>query len=247
MTELRNTIICGDCLGEIQLGPYALGPNNTPENGIYCGDARELAEAIPDESVDLVFTDPPYSKEYLPLYEWLARASKRILTTDGFLIAMAGNYWKDRIFEMVGQHLEYFWDYQMDMRQGGRNSIIWPRKTIALAKSLLAYRKSSGLPRCNVLGLWSGSKQDKRYHAWGQDESSARYYTDCFSSPGQIVVDPFAGGGTVPAICKILRRKYLAFEIDPDVCEMSRERVRNTQRPWFVPGPEQLPLLERAL
>ena len=35
----------------MKLGPYELGPNDTPENGIYCGDARELSRAIPDESV----------------------------------------------------------------------------------------------------------------------------------------------------------------------------------------------------
>ena len=39
----------------MKLGPYLLGPNDTPENGIYTGDARELAKAIPDESVDLIF------------------------------------------------------------------------------------------------------------------------------------------------------------------------------------------------
>ena len=32
--------------GEMKLGPYELGPNDTPENGIYTGDARELARAI---------------------------------------------------------------------------------------------------------------------------------------------------------------------------------------------------------
>ena len=45
------------------LGPYLLGPNNTPENGIYTGDAWELARAIPDESVDLIFTDPVYDQD----------------------------------------------------------------------------------------------------------------------------------------------------------------------------------------
>jgi len=44
----------------LKLGQYELGPNDTPENGIYCGDARELAKAIPDESVDLTLTSPPY-------------------------------------------------------------------------------------------------------------------------------------------------------------------------------------------
>jgi len=32
---------------------------------------------------------------------------------------------------------------------------------------------------------------------------------------------------------------YLAFEIEPDVAERARERVRNTQPPLFVMEPEQ--------
>ena len=45
----------------MKLGPYLLGPNDTPENGIYCGDCRELLKVIPTKSIDLVLTDPPYN------------------------------------------------------------------------------------------------------------------------------------------------------------------------------------------
>ena len=43
------------------LGPYLLGPNDTPENGIYTGDALHVLREIPDNSVDGMVTDPPYS------------------------------------------------------------------------------------------------------------------------------------------------------------------------------------------
>ena len=70
----------------MMLGPYELGPNNTPENGIYTGDARELAKEIPDESVDLIFTDPPYKKQFQYLYEWLPGEAARVLKQDGFVL-----------------------------------------------------------------------------------------------------------------------------------------------------------------
>ena len=59
---------------------------------------------------------------------------------------------------------------------------------------------------------------------------------------GTIVFDPFTGGGTVPAVCKMLGRRYLAFEIDPEVAQRARDRVRDTQPPLFVPEPEQMGL-----
>ena len=42
----------------MKLGPYDL-------NSIITGDARELSKAIPDASVDLIFTDPPYNVGFL--------------------------------------------------------------------------------------------------------------------------------------------------------------------------------------
>ena len=45
------------------IGPYEL-------DRIITGDARELAKAIPDESVDLIFTDPVYDR--IDDYRWLA-------------------------------------------------------------------------------------------------------------------------------------------------------------------------------
>lgn len=44
-----------------QLGPFTPGPCSLPEYGIYAGDSRNLLPAVPDESVDLVVTSPPYN------------------------------------------------------------------------------------------------------------------------------------------------------------------------------------------
>ena len=53
------------------------------------------------------------------------------------------------------------------------------------------------------------------------------------SRPGDLVLDPFSGTGTCPAVCKRHCRKFLAFEIDPDlarVAEVRLQRVAASQR-----------------
>ena len=50
-----------------------------------------------------------------------------------------------------------------------------------------------------------------------------------FCLSGGIVFDPFSGGGTVPAVCKMLDRNYIAFEIDPATAARARVRVEATQ------------------
>jgi DNA modification methylase len=54
------------------------------------------------------------------------------------------------------------------------------------------------------------------------------------------VLDFFAGSGAVQMGCKMLRRNYLAFEIDPDTAETARQRVAITQPPLPIEMPEQM-------
>ena len=42
---------------------------------LILGDFREKGKEIEDNSIDLIFTNPPYSEQYLYLYEDLARLS----------------------------------------------------------------------------------------------------------------------------------------------------------------------------
>lgn len=193
------------------------------------GDARDLINTIPDGSIKLIFTDPPYMKKYIELYKWLGLEGPRVLKSNGFLMAYAGVYWKKIVMDYLGVQLEYFWDFVLE--NGGSSPIMWKRKIISRYKSILTYIKpnSKAVPRSNVLSLWRGGGEDKRYHVWGQDESSARYYIDCFSNEGDTVLDPFTGGGTIPAICKKLKRKCIAFEIDENAFISARERIEQTQ------------------
>ena len=65
-----------------KLGPYDL-------DTIVTGDARELAQALPDESIDLIFTDPVYWQ--IDDYAWLAELAARVLKPGGNVLAYAGH------------------------------------------------------------------------------------------------------------------------------------------------------------
>ena len=79
---------------------------------------------------------------------------------------------------------------------------------------------------------------------WNKNPEAMSNWLQAFTQPGATVFDPFTGGGTVPAVCKMLGRNYLAFEIDPQTAALSRQRVLDTQAPLFImPQPEQLELM----
>lgn len=196
-------------------------------NKIICGDALEVAEKyIEPESVDLIFTDPPYLKQYMYLYEWLASEAVRVLKPNGFLLVYCGPYWKSQVMAYLGKDLSYFWDFILI--DCGNSPIMWQRKIISRYKSILAYHKNgaSPLPYTNVLGCIQGFGGDKRFHKWGQDENTARYYIECFSKENDLIVDYFVGGGTTPVICQRLRRNFKGFENDPQAFQIAEHRKR---------------------
>jgi DNA methylase len=205
---------------------------------VLVGDSRQLADLLPDESIDLIFTDPPYPKAFLPLYGWLAEVAARVLKPGGFLLTYTGNMYKDQVIAQLGEHLTYFWDYIA--LHAGMGTMVWPKNTVARHKSILAYVKGAGKPRCRTLGAFTGSGSDKRFHRWGQDEQTARYYIDCFSRPGDLVWEPFVGGGTTLLVCIQLSRHFIGFEIDECMAELARERLSVVQMPLANFGIDQL-------
>ena len=56
------------------------------------------------------------------------------------------------------------------------------------------------------------------------------------SSPGDLVLDPFAGVGTCPVICKQHQRDFIGFEVEPNFVKAANERLRKFRdNPNFLP------------
>src|SRR5882724_8430476 len=98
-------------------------------NQVTIGDSRDLVKQLPSNSIDLIFTDPPYPKEYLPLYGWMAKEAARVLKPGGFLLTYAGNMYLHDVMMSLGQHLAYFWHYiALD---AGPGTVVWNKRTVA--------------------------------------------------------------------------------------------------------------------
>lgn len=215
----------------MKLGPYEL-------DQIYTGDARELTREIHDESVDLIICDPPYLEEFIWCYEWLGMESKRVLKSGGYCFAYAAcEHMPRRLRGMLSGGMDYFWIDAL-LHHGGYPRM-WHKQLMSGYKPVIVITK--GFPSILRWRATVGAVcADKRFHEWGQGEGYSMKVIDLLTDRGAIVFDPFTGGGTVPAVCKMLGRHYLAFEIDPDTAERARQRVEQTQPPLLMPVPEQV-------
>lgn len=59
--------------------------------------------------------------------------------------------------------------------------------------------------------------KEKRIHPTQKPAALIRRLIEASSRPGDTVLDPFAGSGTTPVVCRELSRKYIAFEKDPEM------------------------------
>ena len=182
---------------------------------LECGDFRELPLRIPDESVDLVLTDPPYPKEYHPLISPLGERARRVLKPDGHLIAYAGNYcvpeWTRRLEEAGLRYRALIW-----LQHSGRCQLLPELKLRMDGKPLLVFSRIwKTYPRRVLSNVIEGGGRDKRYHEWAQDLGSAMHLIEHYTKPGDLVLDPFAGSGTVLLAAFLLGRRAIGYEIDP--------------------------------
>jgi DNA modification methylase len=205
------------------------------------GDARELAARLPDASVDLIFTDPVY--ERIDDYRWLAETAARVLKPDSACLAWTSiQALPDVLDAMRGGGLAWRWQF-IEYRTNEVKHRHAPGGKCLYAP-LLWFDKGKRRPRfvldVRAIAVFTSSSN----HLWSKPPLTIGYYLQAFTKSGDIVFDPFVGGGTMAAVAKESGRNWLAFEIDPATAEKARERVALTQVPLWVPEPVQdaLPL-----
>jgi site-specific DNA-methyltransferase (adenine-specific) len=181
---------------------------------LHVGDFRTLAHAIPDDSADLVFTDPPYDDESLPLYEDAAKEAARILKPGGSLITYCGHLLVPKVLPLMSAHLRYYW-IGAHVHDGGQMSRMTHYGVIVGFKPLLWFVK--GDRRFDKRTFVEDTvlvKREKGTHPWQQAVATAEHFIKALTVEGGTVVDFFAGGGTTMVAARNLNRKWIAFEID---------------------------------
>ena len=171
----------------------------------------------------MIFTDPEYKKEKIPLYGLLARASSQLLKPGKFLYAYAGVFYLPEIFRLMNEHLLWFWLF--NLKHSGGHPRAWSKHLMVGSKPVLAW--TNGLPELDELQWcytdYARDKQAKRSgHEWEQGIEFARFHINLRTNPGDLVLDPFAGSGTTLVACKQLGRRFIGFEINPkyvDICD----------------------------
>jgi len=258
---------------------------------VHHGDARTLSKRLPDESVDLTITSPPYSdmKDYgvqnqigfgQDYMTYLADLQKvfsevfRATKKQGSLWIVIDSFRRDQVviplpFDLAAQLKETGWILRDVIIWKKERTLPWTHKgtTRKIFEYVMVFAKSSNPFKyypdrhrdTSDLKRW-WVRYPERYNPkgksleeiWSYDiptqGSWGKTYVQHFcplpselvsriisltTNPGDVVLDPFAGSGTVPAEASLLNRQYIGFELNGQYIKMFRKHLqeKSSNRP----------------
>lgn len=177
------------------------------------GDFRDVLADIPDGSVDLILTDPPYGDAATPIYGSLAKFADRVLVDGGSLVCYSGQSVLPDVFNQMTPHLRYWWTLALEHTHGGQQ---FPGKWVMVEwKPILWFVKEHRRGRGYVADRVRGTRPDKDTHEWAQGIEEVKYLIEQLTDPGNLVVDPFAGSGSFGVAAVHLGRHFIGADLNP--------------------------------
>jgi 16S rRNA G966 N2-methylase RsmD len=191
---------------------------------VRLGDFYDLSVELADNSVDLIFTDPPYDDESLPLFGKMAEVANRVLKPGGSLVTYLGHMQLLEAGRDMSKHLRY-WHPLCCFHAGGPLARMTEFGVIESFKPMLWFVKGTrGDKHTFVESMVSGARE-KDHHPWQQAESEAAYFIEKLSPENGLVVDFFAGGGTTIVAANRLNRKAIGYELNEKHQRRANERI----------------------
>lgn len=248
----------------------------TPEpNRVYNCDALTLLRAMPSNSVDLVFIDPPYGNNNG--VDDLAGARARDKVKGGrqrgeITIIVNDDYdsWKDLMFALLpeinrvmkteaacccmasggGRSAAAFAEVAMWINQFHTffHAVVWDKSARGFGMGWRYRRNYEFVMVSHKRGgklAWNEARKaqpnvinfhptDNALHPTQKPVTLVEWFIENHTTPGQLVVDCFAGSGTTGVAARNLKRKYILSDLDAGHVDTMRKRLDHAYTPMFA-------------
>lgn len=203
----------------------------TPPSSYYeivqC-DIRDYSHKIPSRSIDVIITDPPYEKDALPLYAYLRDFASHALRPGGNMFILCGNMYLPQVMahlESEDSLIRYNWT--LCYRMHGASMLMQRQGVHQTWKPILWYVKGNRESEFvqDVLDVHRLKEQDDRYHKWGQNEIAFVALVNKLCFPGDVLCDPFLGGGTTAVAALERGCEFFGADVDWESVRTTRERL----------------------
>ena len=189
------------------------------------GDFVEKCKAIPVDSIDLIFTDPPYQSDFLPMYDELAKAAAILLKDGGCLVTYCAQDLKYQVIQfMKSRGLTHWWE--IAIIHTGSSARMFSKKVIVTWKPLLWFVKGTK-PKTFEFIKDSVESQppDKTLHPWAQSTREAEHVISKLTIQNDVVLDCLMGTGTTAIAAIKLKRRFVGIEKDTKVLRIAKAQI----------------------
>lgn len=204
---------------------------------VVCDVADLLAHVAP-ESVAAVITDPPWAD--MQAWEDLARVSAVVLKPGGTLAAMASKEDLPGVLDRLragadGTDLAYRWliGYALPKLGSTVHSVKFVggwHPVIVMSRG----RRTSGyapdaLEMDVLVAEWMSHTRLRLHHKWEKDVPGFKTLVGWFSDPGELIADPFLGGGTTGVAALQAGRQFFGSDLDPRCVDIAGRRLNGLE------------------
>lgn len=229
-------------------------------NKITCGDSYRLIKELPDKSVDLIVTDPPYLIENTKAggHSNLAKSIQGMNDelANGILTQGINEEILDEFMRVMKVPNIYIWcnhkqipmylDYFVNKHKCSFDIIIWVKtnamplfnnKYLTDKEYCLYFRKDA---YCNPQSYEEAKTvyfqpiniSDKQLfeHTTIKPINIIRTLVKNSSKENDIVLDCFMGSGTTAVACQETNRQFIGFEISEKWCKVANDRLNKVDQ-----------------
>lgn len=216
--------------------------NHTPK--IYLGDSNEVLNEVEDKSIDLLLTDPPYGMDFKSGWSKKEKIkndglSETITLIDNVLEKTKNKLKDDAHFYLFGniKYLEYIKPI-ISKHLNIKDILIWDRCVIGMG-DLNSYGNSydiiyfgynkvwknlNGIRERNVL-KYERVVPNEMQHPTEKPRELLEYLIKKSTSENEIVLDPFAGGGSTLLASSNTNRKSIGIELEKKYYDLIKQRI----------------------
>lgn len=212
---------------------------------LYHGDCLEIMKDIPDKSVDIVFTSPPYNRKRNDKYtnyndtkedyygfllraiEMLRQKAKRHV----FLNIQTNYYNKQDVYRLIGTYADYIqpifvWEKSNPLPAPGNNITNAFEYFVVIGDKSL---KSKRTYTKNHLTTSVNSDTTTKIHKAVMKQDVSDWFIERFTNKGDIVLDCFMGLGTTGISCKKFGCDFIGIELNENYFNIAKERIDNAK------------------
>jgi len=219
---------------------------------LYHGDCREVLATLADESVGAVITDPPYTERTHAnarssaadgtMQRSLSGSRKTFDSIDdealAAVLAEAGRVSAGWVVATLDYRHAVAFDTAPPSGLRVMRLGVWvktnPTPQLSGDRPAQGWESIAYMHRADRRSTWSGGGAHGNYvapipppegHPTAKPLPLVSQWVRWFTSPGDVVLDPFAGSGTTLRAAKDEGRRAIGVELDERYCEIAAKRL----------------------